>query len=243
MLGSGATNATTCLPADRSGPFGWQPDFPRAINLAEQARALAANFLALRVQVRDAAQRLIRIRLATRDPEQRRQADRELDELRKTPDGNLVHALLARSRADYADGDFEKSLQGAEEAERYPSPPDVRRILLTAKMYALTGLKRFDEALDTNRQAIEVLRPLVEQKIYSASQGAPTYSWMLAWRDRVEALAMLCDSAAALSVGAGRLDAAFDFAEAGRCQLFRQQLTDRGADLADQLRSTKFGRS
>jgi hypothetical protein len=110
-------------------------------------------------------------------------------------------------------------------------------------MYALTGLKRFDEALDTNRQAIEVLRPLVEQKIYSASQGAPTYSWMLAWRDRVEALAMLCDSAAALSVGAGRLDAAFDFAEAGRCQLFRQQLTDRGADLADQLRSTKFGRS
>jgi len=231
------------LPAGRSGPFGWQPDFPRAINLAEQARALAANFLALRVQVRDAAQRSIRIRLATRDPEQRRQADRELDELRKTPDGNLVHALLARSRADYADGDFEKSLQGAEEAERYPSPPDVRRILLTAKMYALTGLKRFDEALDTNRQAIEVLRPLVEQKIYSASQGAPTYSWMLAWRDRVEALAMLCDSAAALSVGAGRLDAAFDFAEAGRCQLFRQQLTDRGADLADQLRSTKFGRS
>jgi hypothetical protein len=54
---------------------------------------------------------------------------------------------------------------------------------------------------------------------------------------------MLCDSAAALSVGAGRLDAAFDFAEAGRCQLFRQQLTDRCADLADQLRSTKFGRS
>ena len=111
------------------------------------------------------------------------------------------------------------------------------------KTYALTGLKRFDEALDTNRQAIEVLRPLVEQKIYSASQGAPTYAWMLAWRDRVEALAMLCDSAAALSVRAGRLDAAFDFAEAGRCQLFRQQLTDRGADLADQLRSTKFGRS
>jgi hypothetical protein len=43
---------------------------------------------------------------------------------------------------------------------------------------------------------------------------------------------MLCDSAAALSVRAGRLDAAFDFAEAGRCQLFRQQLTDRSADLA-----------
>jgi hypothetical protein len=231
------------LPADRSGLFGWQPDFPRAINLAEQARLLAANFLALRAQVRDAAQRLIRIRLATRDPEQRRQADRELDELRKTPDGNLVHALLARLHADYADGDFKKTLQGAEEAERYPAPPDVRRIVLTAKMYALTGLKRFDEALDTNRQAIEVLRPLVEQKIYSASQGAPTYAWMLAWRDRVEALAMLCDSAAALSVRAGRLDAAFDFAEAGRCQLFRQQLTDRGADLADQLRSTKFGRS
>ena len=228
----GLLRAFGLLQGDPTGLLGWQPDFPRAIEFAEQARVLATNFAPAHPQLRDTIQRLIRIRLATGDPEQRRLADRELDELRQRPGISLVHALLARAQVNYAGENFAKSRQLAEEAEQYPAPPDLRRLVLTAKMHALIGLERFDEALEASRQAIELLRPLVERKIYSASRGAPSYVWMLAWRDRVEALAILYDTAAALSVRADRLDTAFDFAEAGRCQLLRQQLTDGGAELA-----------